>query len=210
MLFAVYLFFALAAVFGLSGDATPKNHTNIFSLQKIENNYCFNKLDQSLVFENSLFGCVIGEEEFLEPSAINESSERPAALVHQFNLRFLSAQTEARKIGIDIHVSSGYRTLEKQAFLFARAVKEHGSQEEAVKWVLPPEMSRHPWGLAVDVNLDGPKSGAQWLEENGYRFGICRVYENEWWHFEPLVAIGDTCPVLKTDASEDFLRLQSH
>jgi D-alanyl-D-alanine dipeptidase len=35
------------------------------------------------------------------------------------------------------------------------------------------------------------------LEANGYRFGLCRRYENEWWHFEPLVAPGTQCPALE-------------
>jgi hypothetical protein len=45
------------------------------------------------------------------------------------------------------------------------------------------------------------QSGAQWLEVNGYKFGLCRVYENEWWHFEPLVAPGQQCPALVANAT---------
>ena len=26
--------------------------------------------------------------------------------------------------------------------------------------------------------------GAQWLEKHGGRYGLYRVYDNEWWHFE--------------------------
>src|SRR3546814_15367658 len=38
----------------------------------------------------------------------------------------------------------------------------------------------HVRGLAVDVG--GP--GADWLEEHGGRFGLCRTLDWEWWHFE--------------------------
>jgi hypothetical protein len=52
------------------------------------------------------------------------------------------------------------------------------------------------------VNLNHDKSGASWLEANGATFGLCRVYENEWWHFEPLTAPGGICPPLLPDASQ--------
>lgn len=37
------------------------------------------------------------------------------------------------------------------------------------------------WGLALDVR---PTEGARWLEQHGGRYGLYRVYDNEWWHFE--------------------------
>jgi hypothetical protein len=73
--------------------------------------------------------------------------------------------------------------------------------EEASKWVLPPDLSHHPKGIALDVNYPMGQPGAQWLEVNGYKFGLCRVYENEWWHFEPLVAPGQQCPALVANAT---------
>ena len=39
----------------------------------------------------------------------------------------------------------------------------------------------HVQGLAVDVG-DGP--AADWLDEHGARFGLCRTLSWEWWHFE--------------------------
>jgi len=80
--------------------------------------------------------------------------------------------------------------------------KEHSSAEAsfrlppivcpARRWVLPPGESAHVRGGAVDV---GPESGARWLEQHGVRFGLCRRYDNEPWHFERLAAAkGSTCP----------------
>ena len=58
--------------------------------------------------------------------------------------------------------------------------------------MLPPARSAHVRGQAVDV---GPKAGAAWLEEHGVRFGLCRRYDNEYWHFELLAAAkGSACP----------------
>ena len=116
--------------------------------------------------------------------------------------RFLSAQAAAKEFGIEMSIDSGYRSPEKQNYLYQRAIKTYKSAEEAIKWVLPSDLSRHPWGLALDVNLNHDKSGASWLEANGATFGLCRVYVNEWWHFEPLTAPGGICPPLLPDASQ--------
>jgi hypothetical protein len=47
--------------------------------------------------------------------------------------------------------------------------------------VLPPEESCHVKGIAMDVR---PSEGACWLEDNGGRYHLYRIYDNEWWHFE--------------------------
>ena len=53
-------------------------------------------------------------------------------------------------------------------------------------------------GEAVDV---GPTTGADWLREHWERFGLCRRYANEPWHFERLAgATGSTCPDLQAHA----------
>jgi hypothetical protein len=70
--------------------------------------------------------------------------------------------------------------------------------------VLPPQFSHHPKGLAIDVNYPGDKAGTYWLETNGSRFGLCRVYANEWWHFEGVVAPGGICPALGANALVDI------
>ena len=72
----------------------------------------------------------------------------------------------------------------------------------ASKWVLPPKKSNHPWGIAIDVNYGkGSRAATKWLERNGYKFGLCRRYKNEWWHFEPLVGPGQNCPAMENYAS---------
>jgi hypothetical protein len=123
---------------------------------------------------------------------------RPKQMNAILTNRIKLAQVVAKKSGHTLNITSGWRALEYQQKLFDNAVIKNGSEAEASKWVLPPEFSMHPWGLAVDINYGaGKKEGAVWLEANGYRFGLCRRYENEWWHFEPLVAPGTQCPALE-------------
>jgi len=118
--------------------------------------------------------------------------------------RFEAAQISAAKGGIKLYITSAFRSQERQAALFANAVKKYGSESEAAKWVLPAKFSHHPEGLALDVNYPNDRSGAKWLEDNGARFGLCRVYANEWWHFEGVIAPGDICPQMSADARVDL------
>ena len=60
-------------------------------------------------------------------------------------------------------------------------VAERGSLAEAQRWVFPPDKSMHVQGLAIDVG-DGP--AADWLADEGARFGLCHTLAWEWWHFE--------------------------
>jgi hypothetical protein len=163
--------------------------------------HCFNKASEKLIIRPDFIGCVIGEEESLGEYELVEGMQRPNEIHPQLLARFLSAQAAAKEEGVDMSIDSGFRTVETQNYLYQRAIKEHKTPEEAIKWVLPGDLSRHPWGLALDVNLNHDKSGASWLEANGATFGLCRVYENEWWHFEPLIAPGGICPPLLPDAS---------
>jgi hypothetical protein len=108
--------------------------------------------------------------------------------------RFSVAQSFARVDGVELFITSGFRSLSRQQMLFDREVAIRGSESEAAKWVLPPQFSKHPRGLAIDVNYPDGRDQALWLERNGSRFGLCRVYANEWWHFEGVIAPGQACP----------------
>jgi hypothetical protein len=201
MFFIAVLFMGAAGLFGLAADAVMPNEKEVTQEIKFNPVYCFNKPSEKLVIRPDFIGCIVGEDEPLGQTEITEGTKRPTELHPQVLARFLSAQAAAKAEGIAMTIDSGYRTLETQNYLFQRAIKEHKTPEEASKWVLPGELSRHPWGLALDVNLNHDKSGASWLEANGATYGLCRVYENEWWHFEPLIAPGGICPPLLPDAS---------
>jgi D-alanyl-D-alanine carboxypeptidase len=115
--------------------------------------------------------------------------------------RFLAAQAAARKDGVHIEITSGFRSIERQRYLFNRALVKYGSYLNAARWVAPPEISRHPLGLAIDVNYPNDPEEVKWLERNGFKFGLCRTFKNEWWHFEGNIAPGWKCPKMMKDAT---------
>jgi D-alanyl-D-alanine dipeptidase len=150
--------------------------------------------------------CTLGQVD-LGNRALTESATADGIVdgLHPLLLaRFEAARSAALLEGIHLYISSGFRTRDRQAELFVMAIKKYGSETEAAKWVLPAQFSHHPHGLAIDVNYPGDPQGAKWLELNGYRFGLCRVYSNEWWHFEGIIAPGDACPAMSPDARVDL------
>lgn len=128
------------------------------------------------------------------------SAPSPTELTPEILSRFERAQDAAAVDGIELSIRSGWRSAEEQRRLYDEAVEEHG-EEKARSLVLPPERSAHVAGTAIDVS---PFEGAQWLEARSEEFGLCRTYENEWWHFEVTGDVGDPCPEMKPDASVDW------
>ena len=148
---------------------------------------------------------------FLGNQALSESATASGIVeeIHpELQQRFNTAQLFAARDGVALVITSGFRSLERQDFLYQREVRIRGSETEAAKWVLPPQSSKHPKGLAIDVNYPTDPAGAMWLESNGWRFGLCRVYANEWWHFEGVIAPGERCPALAPDARVDLERAE--
>ena len=164
---------------------------------------CFNIETSELRTSDTEMGC-LAPEESLGTTPITHSEIRPIQLDRTFEVRFLAAQAAAKVIGLNLRITSGFRSQELQARLFRDAVKKYGSETEASKWVLPKDISHHPWGTAIDVNYPGDRKAVKWLEETGSYFGLCRVYKNEWWHFEPIIAPGETCPPMLKNALESL------
>jgi D-alanyl-D-alanine carboxypeptidase len=160
---------------------------------------CADQKTFELRISNVIDGC-LNSEYSLGAGPIPISLLPKQDLDPNLRYRFLAAQAAAKKEGIALEITSGFRTLSRQKFLFSQAVKKYGSYENAAKWVAPAEISHHPLGLAIDVNYPKDPSSAKWLEINGYKFGLCRVFKNEWWHFEPNIAPGWKCPKMLKDA----------
>ncbi|OBK71921.1 peptidase M15 [Mycobacterium sp. 1274761.0] len=109
-----------------------------------------------------------------------------------------AAAREAKDDGIDMQITSGWRTKGFQKRLFDDGVRTYGSPEAAAQFVASPEISQHVVGKAVDV---GPVQADTWLIRNGSRFGLCQIYANEVWHFELAADKDGTCPPLKPNAA---------
>jgi len=105
--------------------------------------------------------------------------------------RLRKAMTAAKAAGVTIRITSARRSAAKQQRLLNEAIRKYGSYKLATRWVLPPKYSAHVLGKAVDI---GPAAAMQWLNKNGWRYGVCRRYDNEPWHFEALTAPGTKCP----------------
>jgi hypothetical protein len=161
--------------------------------------WCFEKNTDYLWESTVTIGC-INEAQSLGATRIPIPTGEVFELNPLVKTRFLAAEAQAKLEGFKIEITSGFRSKARQLFLFNQAIKKYKTTEEASKWVLPPSISHHPKGIALDVNYPTGPTGAKWLEINGYKFGLCRVYENEWWHFEPLVAPGELCPELIINA----------
>jgi len=162
--------------------------------------HCASKVSYSVRITTVTEGCFVGEAS-LGTTGITTPKSLVKGLHPKVELRFKVARAAAKLDGVNLYISSGFRTVERQKYLFDRAVRRHGSYEEAVKWVAPPDVSRHPRGLAMDINYPGDPAGAKWLEIYGYRYGLCRVFDNEWWHFEAVTVPGETCPVTYIDSA---------
>ena len=119
------------------------------------------------------------------------SEESDLGLTPKLRTRLRKATAAANQDGITISITSGRRSVAKQNQLLKEAIVKYGSYREAIKWVLPPEKSAHVKGRAVDI---GPRTAMAWLEKNGWRYGLCRRYDNEPWHFEALTTPGNRCP----------------
>ncbi|ORW41703.1 peptidase [Mycobacterium paraense] len=109
-----------------------------------------------------------------------------------------AAATAAAADGITMTITSGWRSPEFQQRLLDNAVQTYGSLAAARQYVQTPAMSKHVTGEAVDV---GGAGADQWLIANGARFGLCRIYANELWHFELAADAAGNCPALLPNAA---------
>ena len=86
--------------------------------------------------------------------------------------------TAARSDGVDLIITSAYRSDAEQAELY----KRHPDP----KWVAPPGKSLHRFGTELDL---GPPGAYGWLAQNAKRFHFVQRYEWEPWHYELPLAL---------------------
>ena len=166
------------------------------SIQDQPKDICANKLNGYV--RTSSYSQCSSNENSLGLNALEPGLVRPNKLDRQLAARFNAARVRAKANGFELLITSGWRSVRHQQLMFERAVVKYGSANEARRWVLPADESLHTWGLAIDIrfaNHSGP--ALRWFKKYSYRFGLCRVYKNEWWHFEPNISPGQKCSALR-------------
>ncbi|MEP9364692.1 M15 family metallopeptidase [Nocardioides sp. CN2-186] len=108
------------------------------------------------------------------------------------------AADDARKDGVALQITSGWRSRAHQQELLDAAVAKYGSEEAARRFVSTPDASAHVTGDAVDI---GPTEADDWLGRHGAAYGLCQVFANEIWHFELATTPGGQCPEMYPDSS---------
>ncbi len=99
---------------------------------------------------------------------------------------------------VEFTLANGWRSERYQRFLFDRAVKNYGSEEEASRWVKKGNESKHVVGKAVDI---ATADAMDWLSRFGGKYGLCQVYANEAWHFELTANSQGVCPAQLVDST---------
>lgn len=136
-----------------------------------------------------------------ETDCENTSHQTPADAALAFSgmqkgaqLAFLAAQADAKAAGMQFILNSGYRSAAYQQRIYDCWVQELGSPEAARQYALPPSESAHVKGYAMDI---APPSAAAWLQASAGKYGLCRRYTDETWHFEYQASYKtDGCPAL--------------
>jgi LAS superfamily LD-carboxypeptidase LdcB len=145
----------------------------------------------------------VGEQDGILPDGTTVFDDRPgvAGLDHELLRALRDAATDAAGNGITILVNSGWRSAAYQDRLLRDAVARYGSLDEAARWVATPDTSLHVSGDAADI---GGADAAAWLARHGDRYGLCRTYANEPWHYELRPDAADLgCPRPYADPTED-------
>ncbi|MCD4534597.1 M15 family metallopeptidase [Nocardioides sp. cx-169] len=131
-----------------------------------------------------------------QASAFDTSRAGVARLDPDLREAVQTAARDARRAGVPMVVTSGWRSREHQQRLYDEAVATYGSDEEARRYVATPDTSAHVTGDAVDL---GPTDALSWLSQHGSRYGLCQTFANEMWHYELSTSPGGECPPMLAD-----------
>lgn len=95
---------------------------------------------------------------------------------------FDAMQAAAAEEGLNIYISSGFRSYDYQAGLYQRYVDKDG-KEEADRYSARPGHSEHQTGLALDLNtIDNSFANTaegKWVARNCYKYGFIIRYPSD-------------------------------
>jgi hypothetical protein len=103
------------------------------------------------------------------------------------------------EIQANLRTTSGYRSVARQAELYAAALQKYGSPEAARKWVAPPGRSQHNHGSASDFKFLN-NAARQYAHENAAKYGLVFPLANEDWHVEAIGARSRPGPTIENAA----------
>ncbi len=110
------------------------------------------------------------------PAALQQIGNTGHRLWAPAATKFEQLLAAAAADGVTIGINDSYRTYERQVEL----VGELGLYPEGGLAAVPGT-SRHGWGMAVDLRLDG--EALQWMRANAERFGFVEDTPRETWHW---------------------------
>lgn len=90
---------------------------------------------------------------------------------------FEAMRSAAAADGVTIGITDSYRSYDAQVDVAARKGLYSQGGLAAV-----PGTSRHGWGMALDLNLDG--AAQAWMREHGGQYGFVENVPRESWHWE--------------------------
>lgn len=86
----------------------------------------------------------------------------------------------ADRDGVQLLVSSGYRSIEYQSKIFLRLFAEGRTFDDIIRYVAPPGYSQHMLGIAVDFSPSNWRYAATaqyaWLKAHAQEFGFTETY----------------------------------
>lgn len=97
--------------------------------------------------------------------------DRLAGLDDDFQTKLRQMIADAAAEGLELGISSGLRSTEQQARLWAEALQKYGSPAEARKHVAPPGTSKHEKGEAADITF-GSQAAREWAAANAAAYGL--------------------------------------
>ncbi len=121
-------------------------------------------------------GVLIANKSYSLPSSYNPGAILPEALSS-----FYTMQADAAKAGLNLWITSGYRSYSYQAQLYNSYAARDG-YAKADTYSARPGYSEHQTGLAMDINVAGDQFGltpeSKWLAANCYKYGFVIRYMN--------------------------------
>lgn len=153
-----------------------------------------NKLDEYYIPSD----LVVAEKRYSKKKHLDQTL--PTMLVKKVNNSFKRMKRDAKKLGFNIIVNSGYRSFSYQKQLLEYYINKDG--DKAYTYCAIPGTSEHQTGLSLDIgvvngeydpNVDDTYKEIKWVQENCYKYGFILRYPRgkehitkfiyEPWHF---------------------------